>query len=171
MEDRIGTTAGLAIGGPALMGAVLGLPLGLAGMAAGALALPAIVFGVALLTSPALYIGASLVGIAPPASDSLRAGVRALRASGLVLLGLAAPAAFLLATTAPAGAGAGAHEGVRLFALAVVGGAALAGFRKAYHDLFRLERVHDHVTAFVLFGAWALMTSLMGAKLLIDSFA
>lgn len=202
METRIGPTAGLAIGGPVVMGAVLGMPLGASGMLTQATALPAILFGVALLTAPALYIATSLLGIAPPARDSLAAGVRAMRAAGLVMLGLAAPAAFLLATTAApddvnAVRGVSMHAGIRIFAMAVVGGAALIAFRKAYRDLFSSDprcrkcempgtgdgifcakcgatygrRPQDQITAFVVFSSWALMTSLMGAKLLIDSFS
>ncbi len=171
--ERPGTTAALAIGGPAVMGAVLGMPAGVHGMLAQAATLPAILFGVALLTAPALYIATSLLGLAPPAGESLAAYVRALRASGLVLLGLAAPAAFLLATTAaPEGVdavqGVREHAGIAIFAIATVGGAALAAYRKAWRDLFPRK---DPVAAFAVFAAWALVTSLMGAKLLIDSFA
>src|SRR5688572_15395751 len=89
-----------AAAGPIAIGAVLGLPFGLGRVAVQAAALPAIFAGVALVMAPALYIAASLVARpAPHARDVARSFLEGLRASGTMLIGLAAPTAFLLVTT------------------------------------------------------------------------
>ncbi len=88
----------VAFGGPAAAGALLGLRAGAADALAQAGALPAVMAGTAALTLPALYIGASILGLVPAADVMARATLAALRATGLLLLGLAPALAFLIAT-------------------------------------------------------------------------
>lgn len=63
---------------------------------------PAVTFGIPALTAPALYVGITLVGEAPPLTAVARAIGRALVALAIVQLGLAVPAGFLVATASPA---------------------------------------------------------------------
>jgi hypothetical protein len=52
--------------------------------------------------APALYVGVTLAGDAPPLGAVVRAIARALVALAVMQLGLAVPAAFLVATASPA---------------------------------------------------------------------
>jgi len=118
------------IGGPIALGAALGLPAGAGGLLRQAATLPGIVLGLTLLMAPALYIGSSLLGLAPPAADALRAAGRALRACGTLLLGLAPATAFLLATASDARSVALGLGG------AVLASGALCGLRLLFGGLY-----------------------------------
>src|SRR5688572_29730530 len=96
-----------AVAGPVTIGVVLGwrsgveAPVSCGRSVAEQIALlaglmPAVIFGVALVTIPALYIGQTLIGHAPPAAHVMAAARRAIDACGTVCLGLAAPLAFLV---------------------------------------------------------------------------
>jgi hypothetical protein len=92
-------TLALVLGGPALLGAALGMRFGLRPLLAEAALVVAIVVGVSVMMVPALYIGAAQFGVAPSAGRVVVAAVAALRASGTLLLGLAPASLFLLATS------------------------------------------------------------------------
>jgi hypothetical protein len=85
-------------------------------------AVPAVTFGIPALTAPALYVGITLVGGAPPLLAVVRAIGRTLLALAIMQLGLAVPAAFLVATASPATADA-------IVALAVAMASAVAVIR------------------------------------------
>jgi hypothetical protein len=89
----------LTVGGPALVGALLAMPLGLVGTASGALQLPAVLIGVTLLMMPALYICASLNGFQLTTRTLLEASKTSLMRTSLVLLGLAPALLFVGASS------------------------------------------------------------------------
>jgi hypothetical protein len=106
------TAAGALV--PALiLTATTGWPLLLA-------TVPAVTFGVPALTAPALYVGVTLAGDAPPVRAVMGAVMRALIALAVMQLGLAVPAAFLVATASPATAHAIVAFTVGLAALVAV---------------------------------------------------
>ena len=88
-----------AVAGPMLIGACLNMRHGALSMLEGAVALPAIMIGVALLMAPALYIGAAFLGVAPSARDTLATLTAGLGDAGLCLVGAAPALAFLIATS------------------------------------------------------------------------
>ena len=139
--------------GPLLMGAVLGLPAGAAGMLRQGWMLPAVVFGVAALMAPALYIGMSLVGVSPPAAEVAKAFAESLRACGTVLAGLAPATAFLLAT-------ADGDWAVWVFGIAAVASAALLGVRRLFNELRTREA--SLLRSLPLYLAWALVSLGLG---------
>lgn len=149
-----------AIGGPMILGAVLGLPFGAAAILRQALALTGVVLGVAALMGPALYVGLSLIGTAPPALQVVRGLGRGLRSCGLVLAGLAPAAAFLV-TTADS----------QLFALGigiwVVLFATLVGLGRAFRELLPPGSVR--LRALSMFAAWAVVALGLGAHLLLSA--
>ncbi|HEY3353621.1 MAG TPA: hypothetical protein VGQ83_10255 [Polyangia bacterium] len=150
----------VVLGGPALVGACLGLPFGLRALATEAALVPAIVLGLAALMIPALYIGSSLLGIAPPAASVALAVGHALRVMGVALCGLTPPAAFLLATSCT-------PTVARLLAALVLGGAAICALRLLYHSMFVSRGTHLKVLP--LFTAWAFVTGAIGARLLLGT--
>lgn len=151
----------VALAGPALAGAVLNLPFGPVRLAAGAALLPAILLGVTLVMVPALYIGATLLGAAPPVDTVAVAAARGLRACGILLLGLCAPSAFLLAT-------AHGRVGTALLTLAVVGGGAAVALRTLYRDVFPDAAARRKILP--LFVAWTAVTIAIGCHFVITSF-
>jgi hypothetical protein len=141
-----------ALGGPIAIGAIAGMHTGPFAIAHDAVAAPAIVFGVTALMIPALYIATAFAGIAPPARGFTAGVGEGLRACGVALLGLAAPAAFLAAT-------AGSAEAAAVLGAAALVAAALVGLRALYVRLFgRGEIVHR-----MIFAAWSGMALLLGA--------
>jgi len=88
----------VALGGPIVHGAILGLRAGPRATLAFALGLPAIVAAVTLLTAPTLYVGGALFGGRLSLSQVAASTARALHALGLAMLGLA-PLSLLLAST------------------------------------------------------------------------
>ena len=148
----------MAIAGPALVGAALGLPDGPAAVAARAALLPAIVLGVALIMLPALYIGAAFLGVAPSARSVVTAAGSALADTGTVFLGLAPALAFLVvASTRPAS--------VELLGYLAVALAVVIGLRALYLRLF-MERAARVVP---LFACWAAVSVGIGARLLVEA--
>lgn len=183
---------GAALGGPLVLGAVLGLAadeaLGAAALR-GALTLPTVLGGVALMTAPALYVAIALAGAAPSAGACFGAFLRAARAGGIVLLGFAPAAAFLVATGPTA-------EGARLLAGCIVAAGGFAAFRILFGDLQRptgtcagcrrpLAAAARECAACrrpaldpgrrlrvaVLFAAWALVTVVLGSRFLFLAIA
>src|SRR5262249_34680063 len=118
----------LILGGPAAAGAAVGIRFGVQGLLIGALSWCAVNVGVMVLMLPALHIAFSLVGQATPPAPRLDAGTRALRASGLVLFGLAPAMLFLLST-------AGSDVWVAPVAVSAATAGAAAGLRTIFERL------------------------------------
>jgi hypothetical protein len=95
-QRRLGV--GWLLAGPVVLGAVLGLPWGWTAMLYEAAMLPSVLFGTTLLMLPALYIGATILGVAPSIHVVLRSFGRGLTATGSLLLGFSPLCAFLLLT-------------------------------------------------------------------------
>lgn len=152
----------MALTGPFLMGAVLGLRSGLNHMLSEGLLLPAIIFGVTVVMAPALYIGMSLIGAGPPAENVLQAFAHALRSCGLVLAGFAPATAFLLATAKGIWA-------VWVFGFVAVAAAALLGVRRLFHEL------RDEHTSMLrkvpLYVAWALVSLGLGVHFFLQTLS
>jgi hypothetical protein len=141
-----------ALGGPVAIGAIAGMQTGPFAIAHDAVAAPAIVLGVTALMIPALYIATAFAGIAPPARGFASGVGDGLRACGVALFGLAAPAAFLAATT-------GSAEAAAALSAASLVAAVLVGLRALYIRLFGSgEIVHR-----MIFAAWSAMALLLGA--------
>jgi hypothetical protein len=147
----------VTVAGPVAVGAALGLPFGPRALLTEAAVVPAVVLGLTLLMVPALYIGTSLLGVAPPAASAVTTVGYALKASGTVLLGLAAPTAFLLATTSD-------PRVVRFLAVVVVAASVLCGLRILYLSMFHSRGTH--LRALPVFVAWAFVCGAIGARLL-----
>jgi hypothetical protein len=147
-----------AIGGPVAAGAVLGLPLGVTALAARATMLPAIYFSVMALMVPALYIGITLIGRAPPAREIAVAVGRAARACGLVWLGVAPAAAFVL--TSIQGRDVIAAGGMAMIWV----GVAIA-LRVLWDELGMFQAP---VPAKLLFIAWAVVAQGIGGRMVVE---
>ena len=150
--SSISSSVASAAAGPLAVGAVLTLRLH---DPAPLVAVPAVVFAVAALTLPALYIAAAVVGAAPPIGDVVRAVGRALHALGLVHLGLVMPLAFLVASS-------GSETAFALGAIAVAAGAAIA------LKVLRAALFGDGAPAggrAVLFWSWAAVALVIGGRL------
>jgi hypothetical protein len=91
-----GLATGLA--GAVAFGAAAGLGHGVAALARGAWMSPALFVGGALLAAPPLYLAASYSGSRASAEEVIAEVADVLGRAGVVLLGLAAPAAFFSAT-------------------------------------------------------------------------
>ncbi len=144
-----------AAAGPIGIGAVLAQRLG---DLAPLIAVPAVVFAVAALTLPALYIATAVVGAAPPIAHVVRAVGRALHSLGLVHLGLALPLLFL-------GASSQAATGFALGAVAVMTGAVI-GLRMLYAALF--DGALPMTGRGLLFVTWAGIALVIGARLFVE---
>ncbi len=94
-----GEKVAIILGGPAAVGACMGMYYGAGALLEKALTLPAVLLGVTLLMIPALYIGAALLGVAPSARSVMRASLHALHDTGIIFLGLTPALAFLVATS------------------------------------------------------------------------
>jgi hypothetical protein len=119
----------LALSGPVAIGAIVGANNGTFAATRTAIALPAVIAGLAVAMVPALYIGLAVTGSAPSPSSVLAAAGRGLRALGVSLIGVAAPLLFVLMTMQRP------RVAVTLGAIAVAG-AAFAGLRALYRSLF-----------------------------------
>jgi hypothetical protein len=150
--DSLPLSVAAAAAGPVAVGGVLALRLG---DPAPMIAVPAVVFAVAALTLPALYIATAVVGAAPPVGHVVRAVGRALHALGLVHLGFVMPLLFL---------GASSGEGTA-FALgaATVATGSLIGLRVLHGALF--EGAFPVTGRGALFWTWAAITLVIGARL------
>jgi hypothetical protein len=143
-----------ALGGPLVIGAIAGMRAGPFAAAHEAVLTPAVLFGVTALMIPALYIVTAFAGIAPAARGFAGAIGEGLRACGVALLGLAAPAAFLVATAQTA-------EAAALVGTAALCAAALVGLRALYHRLFAATR--RDLLHVLVYGCWSLLALLLGA--------
>lgn len=152
----------VAIGGPTLIGALIGLGTGggLAGAVQHGFTLTAIIVGVAALTLPALYVGAAMNGLAPPLRDAARASQAAMVDAGIVMLGLAPVLAFFALT-----ASSGATVLVLVHLLLAIG--LLIPMQALYVRVFA-DADRQHV-ALSLFAAWALVALAMGWKFFFDT--
>lgn len=150
-----------ALGGPACLGACLGLRFGLESAGVVALALPGILAGVTALTAPALYIGAAYLGVAPAPGVVLESLARGLRDAGLVLLGLTPTLALLTAT-------ATSTATVVAVGYAVVLLAVILGLRLLYRRLFADAPAG---LALTLYATWSLVAMGIGGPLLFSVLA
>jgi len=148
----------LALAGPALAGAALGLPHGPAALATRAALLPAIIVGVALIMLPALYIGAAFLGVAPNARSVISAAGSALADTGMVFLGLAPALLFLVAASTVTTTVVGL--GYLTVALAVA-----IGLRALYLRLF----TGNARRSVPLFACWAMVSLGIGARLMVEA--
>jgi hypothetical protein len=147
------TLVAVAAGGPVALGGVLATRLA---SLEPVIALPAIVLGVTAVTVPALYIATAATGSAPSADRMAAAVGRGLGALGIVLLGLAAPLLFLVATSAAANTWI-------WFGLASLGAATMFGLGALHRSLFA-----GQVPSLVrdgLFLTWAAVAVLIGVRL------
>jgi len=147
------------IGGPVLLGAVIGLPFGAQTMLYQAVSLPAVLLGITLLMAPALYIGLTLVGVAPPARRVVAALLEGLRVCGVVFVGLCPATAFILATATTA-------TPALLLGTAVVAGGTIAGLRASFAQLLAGVPL---VRAVPLVALWTTVSLGLGAHLFIGS--
>lgn len=123
-------------------------------------AVPAVIFGVPAMTTPALYVALTLLGDAPPMLTVLAAIGRALLALALVQLGLAAPLGFLVATASPDTAQALITAGV-----AIAGAVAVI----ALDD--ELTAAPSSVGRSAVLWAWLAATAVIAGRLYADVLA
>lgn len=155
-RDHLFTTALLTLGGPATVGACLGLSSGIQPMLTGALALPLVVVGTAAFTLPGLYISSAFTGIAPPAGEVFDATMLSLRRLGLLLVGLAPSLTFLVATSP--------GEAPRIvLAYTVLGASALVGLHSFARKVFGPEPTPRAVAISTV---WGLLSLFLGWQLL-----
>jgi hypothetical protein len=146
--------------GPLVLGATLHLSSGWRAALHGAVGLAGTIGVVALIMLPTLYIGGSVLGVLPGATRTTAAALRGLRAFGIVLLGLAPPAAFLLATGVVA-------ETVLVLGALVLVGAMLCGMAVLYGDLTQAQ-VDMPLRFPAFFFAWAIVGCGIGARLFVE---
>lgn len=145
-----------ALLGPIVLGAVLGIPLGTSALLKEALILPSVLFGTTLLMVPALYIGATILGVAPSASTVGKALVRSLISCGAMLLGLSPLCAFLLLTTTNV-------ELVWFLGTGALTASILLGLRALRETMFDSnQKTHIWLP---LFWVWAGLSLLVGERL------
>jgi hypothetical protein len=154
----------IALAGPALEGAILGLRGGPRVMAALALGLPLIVAGVTALTTPTLYVGGAVFGGRLSLAEVGAATARALHALGLACLGLA-PLNLLLAATWPESSVAPA-QAVLLLAVAV----ALA-LRRLAGELRDRAGDAQPLAGGLLFAGHTLVCLVLGTRMFMDLLA
>lgn len=119
-------------------------------------AVPAVTFGVPVMTAPALYVALTLRGGAPPMTDVASALGRGLHALALVQLGLAAPVGFLAATASPA------------TAIDLVAGATMMAVTVA---AIALDRALAARTGAAVLWTWMTLTALIAVRLHADVVA
>ncbi|MEZ4472214.1 MAG: hypothetical protein R3F60_15750 [bacterium] len=139
----------LALGGPALLGLWLAIRVESCGFAQGTIGLPLAVLATALISVPALYIGAAVFKAAPSPGVVVAGIARSLDDAGLVLLGLMPAVLFL-------GATARSSKIALLLGLLALGGSAVFGLRLAFSRLFTTAEARVRVLP--VFGAWAVVT-------------
>ncbi len=136
-----------------LVGALLGHGEGIALEAA--TNLPGLIFTLALITMPALYVGLAVTGSPRPPREILAASSRALSRMGILCLGLCPALAFMAATSTSGGA-------PFLLGHLVVFAAVTTALMSLRHDL---GVTVDTGFSFVLYGGWALVGLAIGAGL------
>jgi hypothetical protein len=154
-----GSKSWLALSGPIALGAVLGLGSGSRAIFAQSLLLPCLVVGLTLALAPALYIGLSLAGGAPPALAVLGELRKGLMSTGIVMAGLSPAVAFLVVSS-------GARTGSVLLGIAVAGGAALIGLRQLFRGL--LDKTPSKERFALIFVPWAMIALALGTDLLVS---
>ena len=158
--STIRMTAALGLGGPILLGATLGIPFGLGCVFKQAATVPAALVGVGALMIPALYIVTSLIGVAPPAQQVVRAATSALRSSGTIMLGLAPATVFLMATSRT-------ELAALILGMLIAGVSMFAAFRGLFSDLFACSGVRPR--AVPVFLLWSGVSLGLGAHLFIGA--
>mgnify|MGYP003631980566 CR=1 FL=1 len=161
-EDEGGPGAALFIGvlGCAGLGATAGIDSGMFAVAHDAAVLPMAVALLTVLLVPALFVAASLSGLAIRLPDLGSAVAEGLRASGIASLGLIGPVLFLLASTDSSAVS-------RLLVSAVLLFVAVLGLRAIYVRLFR--DALPFVTGLVLYLCWSLVFLGIGAKVVLQT--
>ena len=152
----------IALVGPILAGAILGLRGGPLAMAVFALGLPAILAAVTLLTAPTLYVGGAVLGSRLSLADVATATGRALHATGLALLGVA-PLGLLLCAMLPAPAQVPA-QAILLVVVALV-----VGLHRLRTEL-RTDAGAGPVAANLLLATHAVVAFIIGARLFHDLY-
>jgi hypothetical protein len=166
--SQSGRWLAVALAGPVLQGAILGLRAGPRAMLVFAAGVPAIVAAVTLLTVPTLYVGGAVLGGRQTLGQVAAGTGRAVQALGLALLGLA-PLSLLLASTVSLSA----HD---FFSLQVAG-LVVVGLLIALHRLAReLDAAATGGRAlawYLLFAADSAIAFILGTRLFTDlvSFA
>ncbi len=140
---------------PLLMAATMPIAIGglvaMHGSSASPLfAVPAVVFGVTAVTSPALYIAMAATGSAPPLAAVVRAFGVAIGAFGVALAGLLLPVAFLSLS---------AVSGSTTFAVAstAIIGAGVCGMQRLRHEMQAARPLS--LSSEIVFAAWACATA------------
>lgn len=151
-EPISGAALAFAAAGPIAVGGVLAARLQ---DPAPLVAVPAVVFAVAALTLPALYIATAVCGAAPPIGRVMRAVGRALCSLGLVNAGFALPLLFL-------GVSSGEGTAFTLGAVTVAVSAVIA-CKVLYATLYEGEV--PVVGRGALFWTWAAIALVIGARL------
>lgn len=146
----------LMAGGPALIGASMGIPLGFSSVLHRAITLPAIVIGLSFLMISTLYIFSAMAQIAPDPSKVLTETMKALLIAGTAMFGFALPLLFLVSTSS-----SGIVQSV-FGPLAILVGLCL-GLRSLYLSLFT---GHAHHKALPIFIFWSLTCMGIGLKLM-----
>lgn len=162
-EARSLTLPAAAALGPIALGAVIGAKVSPMVALREAALVPAIVIGLTVATVPALYIATVATGSRLTIGQLARAVVRGLEGLGIVLLGLAGPLAFLVATTAYP------KLGVLLgaVALAVAAGLGMRRMRAAMVESDAVPRAASLIDA-GLFLIWGSVAAVLGARLFLD---
>lgn len=162
MENVEGSSAGLrpllpAVLGPLALGLCVAFRAQTLESLEMAMLLPLCTFGLLLVTVPGLYIGSALLGRAPSIVTLWQTVATALGRAGVLLLGCAPAALFLVASSA-------STELVSLFIGAPMVAAAAAFLRLLYRGLY-VDVKASETTPRYLFVGWAGVTLLIGLKL------
>jgi hypothetical protein len=154
----------VALAGPILEGAILGLRGGPRGMLVLALGLPAIIAAVTALTTPMLYVGGAVFGGGQTLAEIASSAGRALHALGLALMGVA-PLSLLLAATLPQAELAPVQTAVLvLVALAV-------GLHRLAAELRETAAEGRRGVLALLFCGFTLVAFVLGTRLFFDLLA
>jgi hypothetical protein len=117
-----------AVGGAGAVGSIVGLPRGTQALLAQGATLPLILAAVAVICSPALFIGTALLGNKASVSQIASAIGQGTMAAGHALLGFV-PVALFLTATRPASSG----PAIAVFGLIAI--AVVAGLLRTWHAL------------------------------------
>jgi hypothetical protein len=150
----------IALAGPTLQGAILGLRGGPRATLLLALGLPAIIAAVTALTTPMLYVGGAVFGGGLSLGQVAGGTGRALHALGLALLGVA-PLSLLLAATLPDPALAPVQAVILvLVALAV-------GLHRLSTELNHSNEGRSPILPLIFFG-YTMVAMVLGTRLFLD---
>jgi hypothetical protein len=149
----------LALSGPIALGAVLGLGSGSRAIFAQSVLLPCLVVGLTLALAPALYIGLSLAGGAPPPLALIGELRKGLASTGTVMAGLSPAVLFLVVAS-------GDHSANVVLGIAVAGGAALIGLRQLFCGLIQKSPSRQRFA--LIFVPWTMIALSLGSDLLVS---